>query len=568
MNRSDFEPGSTRWAVRRAQWRSMGIREEDMHKPKIAVINTSNKLSCCYIHLDELSAIVQQAIRDAGGLPFEVRTVAPSDFVTSAGKKARYLMPTRDLMVNEVECMIEGAVLDGMICLSSCDKTTPAHLMSAARLNIPTLLLTCGYQIGGACSNEKFEDQFFDIDDVYEQIGALATGSIDLKDLTDMTDVAIQSPGVCAGLGTANSMHIVAEAIGMSLPGNSPIWANGRKVKEYAQAAGKKIVELTVRQVLPRSIITEKSIQNAIMTVLAVGGSVNTVRHLAAIATEAELPIDVVKLYEQYGKDIKLLTSVRPNGPFRTEDLEAAGGTTAVMNQLRNYLNLDALTVTEKTVGENIEKSVIKNTQVIRTLDNPISQRPGVAILRGNIAPDGAIVKLSAVPGELEKFSGPANIYEGEDEAIAALGEGKIHKGDVIVLRNMGPAGGPGTVFACSFVAAINGAGIAEHVAVITDGELSGLNRGIIVGQLMPEAAMGGPLAVVKQGETIQINFNELTINMDVPQEEIDQRLAQWKPKPIELGGGSGTYLSQYAQLVQPIAQGAVLGKRKVHSKQ
>lgn len=568
MNRSDFEPGSTRWAVRRAQWRSMGIREEDMHKPKIAVINTSNKLSCCYIHLDELSAIVQQAIRNAGGLPFEVRTVAPSDFVTSAGKKARYLMPTRDLMVNEVECMIEGAVLDGMICLSSCDKTTPAHLMSAARLNIPTLLLTCGYQIGGACSNEKFEDQFFDIDDVYEQIGALATGSIDLKDLTDMTDVAIQSPGVCAGLGTANSMHIVAEAIGMSLPGNSPIWANGRKVKEYAQAAGKKIVELTVRQVLPRSIITEKSIQNAIMTVLAVGGSVNTVRHLAAIATEAELPIDVVKLYEQYGKDIKLLTSVRPNGPFRTEDLEAAGGTTAVMNQLRNYLNLDALTVTEKTVGENIEKSVIKNTQVIRTLDNPISQRPGVAILRGNIAPDGAIVKLSAVPGELEKFSGPANIYEGEDEAIAALGEGKIHKGDVIVLRNMGPAGGPGTVFACSFVAAINGAGIAEHVAVITDGELSGLNRGIIVGQLMPEAAMGGPLAVVKQGETIQINFNELTINMDVPQEEIDQRLAQWKPKPIELGGGSGTYLSQYAQLVQPIAQGAVLGKRKVHSKE
>lgn len=568
MNRSDFEPGSTRWAVRRAQWRSMGIREEDMHKPKIAVINTSNKLSCCYIHLDELSAIVQQAIRDAGGLPFEVRTVAPSDFVTSAGKKARYLMPTRDLMVNEVECMIEGAVLDGMICLSSCDKTTPAHLMSAARLNIPTLLLTCGYQIGGACSNEKFEDQFFDIDDVYEQIGALATGSIDLKDLTDMTDVAIQSPGVCAGLGTANSMHIVAEAIGMSLPGNSPIWANGRKLKEYAQAAGKKIVELTVRQVLPRSIITEKSIQNAIMTVLAVGGSVNTVRHLAAIATEAELPIDVVKLYEQYGKDIKLLTSVRPNGPFRTEDLEAAGGTTAVMNQLRNYLNLDALTVTEKTVGENIEKSVIKNTQVIRTLDNPISQRPGVAILRGNIAPDGAIVKLSAVPGELEKFSGPANIYEGEDEAIAALGEGKIHKGDVIVLRNMGPAGGPGTVFACSFVAAINGAGIAEHVAVITDGELSGLNRGIIVGQLMPEAAMGGPLAVVKQGETIQINFNELTINMDVPQEEIDQRLAQWKPKPIELGGGSGTYLSQYAQLVQPIAQGAVLGKRKVHSKE
>lgn len=567
MYRSNFEPGSTRWAVRRAQWRSMGISEKDMHKPKIAVINTSNKLSCCYIHLDEISEIIQKAIYEAGGLPFEVRTVAPSDFVTSAGKKARYLLPTRDLIVNEVECMIEGAVLDGMICLSSCDKTTPAHIMSAVRLNIPTILLTCGYQIGGACSNEKFEDQFFDIDDVYEQIGALATGTINIQDLTDMTDVAIQSPGVCAGLGTANSMHIVAEAIGMSLPGNSPIWANGRKVKEYAQAAGEKIVELTEKQILPRTIVTEKAIQNAVMTVLAVGGSVNTVRHLAAIATEAELPIDVIKLYEQYGKDIKLLTSVRPNGPFRTEDLEAAGGTTAVMNQLRDYLNLDALTVTEKTVGENIQNAVIKNDKVIKTLENPVSQRPGVAILRGNIAPDGSIVKLSAVPGELEKFSGPANIYDGEDEAIAALGQGKIHKGDVIVLRNMGPAGGPGTVFACSFVAALNGAGIAEHVAVITDGELSGLNRGIIVGQLMPEAAMGGPLAIVKQGEIIHINFNELTINMAVPQEEINLRLAQWQPKPIELGGGSGTYLSQYAQLVQPIAQGAVLGKRKVHNK-
>lgn len=301
MYRSNFEPGSTRWAVRRSQWRSMGIREEDMEKPKIAVINTSNKLSCCYVHLDAISAIVQQAIRDAGGLAFEVRTVAPSDFVTSAGKKARYLMPTRDLMVNEVECMMEGAVLDGMICLSSCDKTTPAHLMAAARLDVPSLLLTCGYQVGGKCTNEKFEDQFFDIDDVYEQIGALATRSITLKDLTDMTDAAIQSPGVCAGLGTANSMHIVAEAMGMTLPGNSPIWANGRRLNEYAQAAGGQIVELTRRGLSARKIITEDAIRNAVMMVLAVGGSVNTVRHIAAIATEAELALDVVKLYEDYG---------------------------------------------------------------------------------------------------------------------------------------------------------------------------------------------------------------------------------------------------------------------------
>lgn len=567
MFRSNFKPGSTRWAVRRAQWRSMGIREEDMHKPKIAIINTSNKLSCCYVHLDEICRIVEQAIRDAGGLPFEVRTVAPSDFVTSAGKKARYLMPTRDLMVNEVECMVEGAVLDGMICLSSCDKTTPAHLMSAARLNVPTLLLTCGYQVGGTCSNEKFDDQFFDIDDVYEQVGALATGAIDLEDLTAMTDVAIQSPGVCAGLGTANSMHIVAEAIGMSLTGNSPIWANGRRLKEYAQEAGKRIVELTQQQILPRTIITEKSIANAVMTVLAVGGSVNTVRHLSAIATEAELDLDVVGLYETLGRDIRLLTSVRPNGRYRTEDLEAAGGTAAVMNQLRDFLHLDALTVTQRTIGENISGASVKNHDVIRTRENPVSLRPGVAIFRGNLAPDGSIVKLSAVPGERHEFSGPANIFEGEDEAIEALGAGKINKGDVIVLRNMGPTGGPGTVFACSFVAALNGAGIAADVAVVTDGELSGLNRGIIVGQLMPEAAAGGPLAVVEQGEIIRINFDNLSINMDVPAEVISARLDAWKPQPVPLGGGSSTYLSQYAQLVQPISRGAVLGKRRIHTK-
>ena len=567
MYRSNFTPGSTRWAVRRSQWRSMGIREEDMEKPKIGVINTSNKLSCCYIHLDELSLIVQQAIRAAGGLPFEIRTVAPSDFVTSAGKKARYLMPTRDLIVNEIEVMMEGAVLDGMICLSSCDKTTPAHVMAAARLNLPSILLTCGYQVGGQCHNEKFEDQFFDIDDVYESVGALATGSMSLRDLTDMTEVAIRSPGVCAGLGTANSMHIVAEALGMTLPGNSPVWANGRRVREYAQRAGEQIVRLTEEKLLPRSILTGKAIENAVMTVLAVGGSVNTVRHLAAIATEAELPIDVTALYEKFGKDIKLLTSVRPNGKYRTEDLEEAGGTAAVMSQLRGFLHLDALTVSGQSLGDNLRDAKVKNGDVIHSLDNPVSQRPGVAILRGNLAPDGAIVKLSAVPKERKQFTGPARIFDGEDEAIEALGQGKILRGDVVVLRNMGPLGGPGTVFACSFAAAINGAGIAADVAVITDGELSGLNRGIIVGQLMPEAAAGGPLAVVRENDIVHIDFVKRSLDMQVPDDEIARRLKEWQPREIELGGGNNTYLSQYAQLVQPIALGAVLGKRKIHQK-
>lgn len=561
MYRSNFEKGTTRWAVRRSQWRSMGIKEEDFDKPKIAVINTSSTLSSCYIHLDDVSKAVQQAIREAGGLPFEVRTVAPSDFVTSAGRKARYLMPTRDLIVNEVEVMVEGAVLDGMICLSSCDKTTPAHLMAAARLNVPTILLTCGYQIGGMCDKLG---QFVDIDDVYESIGAVECGHMSLDDLTEMTESAIQTPGVCAGLGTANSMHIIAEAIGMSLPGNSPVLANSRRLYEYAQKAGERIVGLVNENVCPRDIITKEAVENAIMVTLAVGGSVNTVRHLSAVATEAELDIDVVALYEKWSDRIRLLTAVRPNGPYRTEDLEVAGGTKAVMKRLESHLHLDILTASGKTVRENITDAVIKKEEVIRTLENPQSQKPGIAILRGNLAPDGSIVKLSAVPDEIHSFTGPANIFDGEDEAIEALGNGRIQRGDVVVLRGMGPMGGPGTVFAASFVAALNGAGIAPFVAVITDGELSGLNRGIIVGQLMPEAAAGGPLAVIKQGELVNIDLVNRKISLSITEEELQSRLERWTPPQREL---KPSWLSQYAQLVQPIAQGAVLGKRKLSEK-
>ncbi|WP_198138244.1 dihydroxy-acid dehydratase [Neobacillus jeddahensis] len=555
MYRSNFEKGTTRWAVRRSQWRSMGIKEEDFEKPKIAVINTSSTLSSCYIHLDEVSRAVQQAIREAGGLPFEVRTVAPSDFVTSAGKKARYLMPTRDLIVNEVEVMIEGAVLDGMVCLSSCDKTTPAHLMAAARLNIPSILLTCGYQIGGLCHT----GEFVDIDDVYESIGAVECGHKTLDELTAMTEVAIQTPGVCAGLGTANSMHIIAEAIGMSLPGNSPVLANSRKLYEYAQRAGERIVDLVNEDIRPRDIITEKAIENAIMVTLAVGGSVNTVRHLSAVATEAELNMDVVATYERLSDHIPLLTAVRPNGPYRTEDLEMAGGTRAVMKRLESHLHLDTLTSSGKSIEGNIESAVVNDGNVIHSLKKPHSHKPGIAILRGNLAPEGSIVKLSAVPDEIQFFSGPATIFDDEDKAIAALGNGRIQNGDVVVLRGMGPVGGPGTVFAASFVAALNGAGNAQHVAVITDGELSGLNRGIVIGQLMPEAAAGGPLAVLRQGEQVTIDLTKRQISFEVTEEELQSRLKNWKPIQREL---KPSWLSQYAQLVQPISQGAVLGER------
>ncbi|MBO0456004.1 dihydroxy-acid dehydratase [Enterococcus hulanensis] len=560
--RSNFEPGTTRWAVRRTQWKSMGMTDEDMEKPKIAVINTSNKLSSCFIHIDKISVTVQEAIKKAGGYPFEINTVASSDFVTSAGKKARYLMPTRDLIVNEVECMVEGSVLDGIVFLSSCDKTTPAHCMAAARLNIPSIVLTCGYQLGGQC----MAGNFVDIDDVYESIGAVACGTKSFEELVDMTNHAITTPGVCAGLGTANSMHMVAEGLGMSLPGNAPVLADSEKLYKYCDLVGKRVVEMVLNDERPRNIITKEAIENAIMVVLAIGGSVNTVRHLSAIATEAEISMDVIGTYEKYADTIHLLTAVRPNGVYRTEDLEAAGGCKAVMKRLESRLNMDVKTVSGKTVKENINSAEINREEVIRPMNDPQSYKPGVGILRGNLCPNGAVVKLSAVPNELPNFIGRAVIFDGEDEAIkVGLGEGKIKPGDVIILRNMGPKGGPGTVFACSFVAALNGAGLASQVAVVTDGELSGLNRGIIVGQVMPEAALGGPLAVVKEGETINIDFDRRMMDIEIDQEELSNRLEKWKPEKRELEPG---YLAQYHELVQPIEQGAVLGYRKFRDKE
>lgn len=558
--RSNFKEGTTRWAVRRTQWKSMGFSDEDMEKPKIAVINTSASLSCCYIHVDKVSQAVQKAIRAAGGVPFEVRTVAPSDFVTSAGKKARYIMPTRDLIVNEIECMVEGAVLDGMVCLTSCDKTTPAHLMAASRLNIPTVLLTCGYQKGGECST----GEFVDIDDVYEAIGAVACGDMTMEHLTDMTNHAITTPGVCAGLGTANSMHIVAEAIGMAMPGNAPILADSPRLYDYAKLAGERIVDAVKKNLCPRDIITKKSIENAIMVVLAIGGSVNTVRHLSAVATEAEIDMNVIEAYEKFADKVPLLTAVRPNGPYRTEDLESAGGARSVMKRLESVLNLDAMTISGKTVKENLAPAFIHDEKVIKPMDDPQSTKPGIGILRGNLCPHGAIVKLSAVPDNITHFVGRANIFDGEDDAIEALGRGEIKEGDIIVLRNMGPLGGPGTVFACSFVSALNGAGIGSKVAVVTDGELSGLNRGIIIGQVMPEAAAGGPLAVLKQDDIIKIDFDKRTMNIDISEKELNERMTNWKPADRELPVG---YLSQYFQLVQPIEQGAVLGKRNFREK-
>lgn len=553
MLRSNFERGSTRWAVRRAQWCAMGIKEEDFDKPKVAVVNSSSTLSVCYIHLDEISQIVQKSIREHGGLAFEIRTAAPSDFVTSAGKKARYILPSRDLIVNDIEVMVEGACLDGMVLLSSCDKTTPAHLMAATRLNIPSIVIPCGYQLGGRCGAREV-----DIEEVYKAVGTVATGSMRIDELESWTKVAIQGPGVCAGLATANSMHIMAEALGMAAPGTTPIRGGSERLKNAASASGETIMNLINRDLRPRQIITPSAIRNAIRVAIAIGASVNVVRHLAAIAAEAELDLDVVGLFERLGANIPQITQIKPNGPDRIEDLDCAGGTCAVQAQLRQRLELDALTVSGETLGAVLDGPISIEEKVIRPITNPFRKEPGLVILRGNLAPNGAIMKISAVPGALREFEGPARVFEDEDEALRELGKGGIQPGDVVILRMMGPMGGPGTVFACSMMAALVGAGLGDSVAVVTDGELSGLNRGITVGQVMPEAAAGGPLAVVREGEMIRIDVSNRRI--DVKAKDLEERVRNWKPPARQLSPG---WLSIYSEVVQPIEGGAVLGKRR-----
>lgn len=548
--RSVLEPGTTLWAIQRMQWKAIGIKDEDFDKPKIAVVNSSSNLSVCYIHLDEVSKKVQEAIRSAGGLPFEIRTAAPSDAITSVGKNARYILPSRDLIVNDIEVMVDGALLDGMVCLSSCDKTTPAHLMAAARLNIPTIIVPCGYQLGGYLDGESVDWQ-----DVYEGVGAYKKNLISLAHLQRMADVAVCGPGVCPGLGTANTMHMVSEALGMSLPGSSPVRAGGEKLFQMASRSGEQIVSLVERNILPRDIITERSIENSVRLVQAIGGSVNVVRHLAAIATEADLDFDVVACFEKCAEGASQLTSIRPNGKYRIEDLERAGGVLGVMKQLSPQLNLDAMTVAGVSIGEVLSKVGQVDEEIIRPLHNPFKKEAGLTIVRGNLAPDGAIVKNAGIPPHMKFFKGSARVFESEEDAFNHINDFK--PGDVAVLRGLGPKGGPGTVFAASFVASLNGAGLAEKVAVVTDGELSGELRGFTIGQVMPEAAEGGPLAVVSDGDMVSIDLEKKRVDIMISDEELKRRMTAWRPKRQKM---KRSWLSIYSEVVQPISKGAVLG--------
>lgn len=492
-------------------------------------------------------------IRAAGGLPFEIRTAASSDFVTSAGRQGRYLMPTRDLMAFDVEVQVEGAELDGMVLLSSCDKTTPAHLMAAGRLNLPSLVLACGYQLGGTCRGDSM-----DIETLYNAVGSCKAGEIDLDHLTEMSREAIKGPGVCAGLATANSMHCMAEALGMTLPGNALFRAGSPRLYELADASGAAIIRMVEADLRPRDIMTKAALRNSVTVAVALGASVNIVRHLAAVAYVSDLDIDIIAEVERAADRVPLIARIRPNGPTRIEEFEDAGGCHAAMAILRSELDLDVMTVTGQRLGALLDIAPVPNSPHLFSLDAPAALDPGLAILRGSIAPDGAVVKISAVAKEVRKFSGPARVFESEQAAIDRLEPNHpdaLRPGDVAVLRMVGPRGGPGTVFAASFMAALQGTRLRGQVAVVTEGELSGLNSGITIGQVMPEAAEGGPLAAIYDGDRIIIDLTKRKLDLDVEEAVLKTRMSRARELPPAPKG----WLSVYRKTVGPLLKGAVV---------
>jgi dihydroxy-acid dehydratase len=538
--------------MRRAQWTALGLTDADLEKPKIAIVNSSSQLASCFSHLDEIVAPLKAAITQAGGVAFEVRTAAPSDAITSAGAAGQYILPSRDLIASDIEVAVEGALLDGMVCLASCDKTTPGQLMAAGRLNIPTIIVACGYQPSGMYKGESV-----DFEDIFRFAGHVNAGRMTVTELGEMSRCAVTGPGVCAGMGTANSMHLAAEALGMALPGSTPVLACGDRMWATVGLAGSRIVALAEEDQKPRSLLTKAAFSNAVTAILAVSGSVNCLKHLQAIAVEAGCDVDVYRLFEELAPKVPLLTDVKPNGDTQITAFEAAGGTLGLLKQLGPLLDLSAMTVGGCTLGEAVAGATA-DEDVIRPLEAPVATHPGIVVMRGSLAPDGAVLKRTVADDAPLSFRGPAKVVHSREEGVAAAKAGRFTAGDVVVLTGLGLRGSPGMGLTSALMFAIDGAGLSAKVAVITDGQMSGLvNGGLVVAEVAPEGAAGGPLGLVRDGDMISIDVDARAIDLEVDPAELDTRRAGLPP--LAAPGGCG-WLSVYARTVGSLGRGATLG--------
>jgi dihydroxy-acid dehydratase len=551
--RSNLPPTSALSIARRAHYTALGIPKADWTKPKVAIVNTSSELAACFSHLDEIAAVLKDELRAAGLLPFEIRTTAPSDFVTSAGRAGRYILPSRDLIVDDIEAAVEGAKLDAMICLSSCDKTTPAHLMAAGRLDIPTVIVPCGYQHSGLAAGREA-----DIEEIFLLASKAAVTGEPTDELEELAEDAILGPGVCAGLATANSMHILAEAIGMALPGAAPVRALSDRMWDNVRRSAVALAELIEADVRPRQIITAGSVRNAVRAMLAIGGSINTIKHLQAIAVEAGVDIDVWEAFRALGRETPLLCSVRPNGPRLTEEFEDAGGGATILRELLPLLDGDRLTVSGRTVAENAALARPADGDVIRGIHDPFGTDPAITVLKGTLAPGGAVAKRPVPDPGPRRFTGPARVFANREEAIGGISDGRLRAGDVAVIRGIGVTGAPGMGLTSAFIFALHARGLAQEVALVTDGQFSGLvNQGMTVGEVSPEAAAPGSLlGLVRDDDLIDIDLERGVVDLMVDADELAARPPYEPPAERDSGGG---YLDQYEQLVQPLSCGAVL---------
>lgn len=538
-------------APHRALYHALGLTNEEIDRPLVGIVSSYNEIVPGHMNIDKIVDAVKLGVAMAGGTPIVFPAIAVCDGIAMGHRGMKYSLVTRDLIADSTEAMALAHGFDALVMVPNCDKNVPGLLMAAARLNIPTIFVSGGPMLAGRVDGAKTS-----FSSISEAVGKFAAGTIDEKKLEEYEIKGCPTCGSCSGMYTANSMNCLTEVLGMGLKGNGTIPAVYSQRIELAKRAGMQIMELIKNDIKPLDIMTEKAFMNALTVDMALGCSTNSMLHLPAIAHECGIDINL-DVANGISAKTPNLCHLAPAGGTYMEDLNEAGGVYAVMNELskKNLLNLDCMTVTGKTVGENIANCVNKNPEVIRPVENPYSTTGGIAVLRGNLAPDSCVVKRSAVCEEMLVHSGPARVFDCEEDAMAAITGGKINEGDVVVIRYEGPKGGPGMREMLNPTSAIMGMGLGSKVALITDGRFSGATRGAAIGHVSPEAAVGGVIGVVNEGDIISINIPENTITLEVPQEEIDRRLANFTPKTKELHG----YLKRYAKLVTSGAQGAIL---------
>ncbi len=550
--RSDSVKTGTQQAPHRSLFNALGYTEEERQRPLIGIVSSYNEIVPGHMNLDKITEAVKMGVAMAGGTPIVFPAIAVCDGIAMGHVGMKYSLVTRDLIADSTECMAMAHGFDGLVCIPNCDKNVPGLLMAAARINIPTIFVSGGPMLAGRVKGEKRS-----LSSMFEAVGSVAAGTMTMEDLAEFEEKACPTCGSCSGMYTANSMNCLTEALGMGLRGNGTIPAVYSERIRLAKHAGMKIMELVEKDIKPRDIMTEKAFMNALTVDMALGCSTNSMLHLPAIAHEAgvELNLDIAN---ELSAKTPNLCHLAPAGPTYMEDLNEAGGVYAVMNELtkKNLLYTDLLTVTGKTVEENIKGAVNKNQEVIRPIENPYSETGGIAVLKGNLAPDSGVVKRSAVVPEMMVHEGPARVFDCEEDAIAAIKGGKIVAGDVVVIRYEGPKGGPGMREMLNPTSAIAGMGLGSSVALITDGRFSGASRGASIGHVSPEAAVGGPIALVEEGDIISINIPENKLEVKVSDEEMAERRAKWQPREPKVTTG---YLSRYRELVTSGNRGAIL---------